>query len=119
MNLGVLRQLPGNLYSAVVMELFERLAYYGMVLVLGIYIVDHLGHSAVAFGWVYGAFGVVLYFLPVIAGALAERFGYRPALAVAFSTLTCGYLLLGTVTSFPRKLSCPRSCRALFARDAA
>jgi len=34
MKARVFRQLSGTLYSAVVMELFERLAYYGMVLVL-------------------------------------------------------------------------------------
>jgi len=46
MDFKFLRQLPGTLYSAVVMELFERLAYYGMVMVLGIYIVDRLGVPA-------------------------------------------------------------------------
>jgi dipeptide/tripeptide permease len=35
MKTRVFRQLPGTWYSGVVMELFERLAYYGMVLVLG------------------------------------------------------------------------------------
>ena len=33
MDFKLARELPGTLYSAVVMELFERLAYYGMVLV--------------------------------------------------------------------------------------
>ena len=45
MDFKLIRQLPGTLWSAVVMELFERLAYYGMVMVLGIYIVDRLGSS--------------------------------------------------------------------------
>jgi len=56
MDFKFLRQLPGTLYSAVVMELFERLAYYGMVMVLGIYIVDHLGIPADTYGVVYGLF---------------------------------------------------------------
>ena len=100
MKLDMVRQLPGTLYSAVVMELFERLAYYGMVLVLGIYIVDRLGVPADVYGLVYGLFTAALYFLPLVAGALADRFGYKPALTVAFATLTGGYALLGTVTSF-------------------
>jgi dipeptide/tripeptide permease len=100
MDLKIARQLPGTLYSAVIMELFERLAYYGMVMVLGIYVVDHLKISADLYGLVYGIFTAALYFLPVIAGALADRFGYKPALTVAFATLTGGYFLLGLVTRF-------------------
>jgi MFS family permease len=101
MELKILRELPGNLWSAVVMELFERLAYYGMVLVLGIYVVDHMGIPADVYGVVYGLFTATLYFLPVVAGALADRFGYKPALIVAFAVLTGGYFVLGTASSFP------------------
>ncbi len=100
MDFTFVRQLPGTLWSAVVMELFERLAYYGMVMVLGIYIVDRLGVPADTFGVVYGIFTATLYLLPVLAGALADRFGYRPALALAFATLAGGYFLLGVSTDF-------------------
>jgi len=99
-KLTLVRQLPGTLYSAVVMELFERLAYYGMVMVLGIYLMDHIGMRASLFGLVYGVFTAALYFLPLVAGALADRFGYKKALTVAFATLTGGYFLLGLTTSF-------------------
>ncbi len=100
MDLELVKKLPGTLFSAVVMELFERLAYYGMVLVLGIYLVQHLGIRADLYGTVYGLFTGALYLLPLLAGALADRYGYKPALVVAFTTLTAGYLLLGTVQSF-------------------
>ena len=101
MKSRVFRQLPGTLYSAVVMELFERLAYYGMVLVLGIYLVEHIGIRPDVYGVVYGISTAALYLLPLIAGALADRFGYKPALVVAFATLTGGYGLLGSTRSFP------------------
>ncbi|MCP4664044.1 MAG: peptide MFS transporter, partial [bacterium] len=75
-KLTIIRQLPGTLYSAVTMELFERLAYYGMVLVLGIYLVERLGFRADFYGVVYGIFTGAIYLLPLPAGALADRFGY-------------------------------------------
>ena len=100
MDLSLVRKLPATLISAVVMELFERLAYYGMVLVLGIYMMEHLGIRADVYGAVYGVFTGALYFLPLLAGALADRFGYRPAFLVAFATLTAGYFLLGSTTRF-------------------
>ncbi len=99
-RLSVLKELPGTLYSAVIMELFERLAYYGMVLVLGLYLVDHLGIRSDLYGLVYSVFTGALYLLPIFAGALADRFGYKPALILAFTTLTAGYTLLGTTHSF-------------------
>jgi dipeptide/tripeptide permease len=99
MDLTLVRQLPRTLYSAVIMELFERLAYYGMVLVLDL-CVDRLGIPADRYGWVYGIFTGTLYLLPLLAGALADRFGYKPALVIAFVTLTVGYLMLGAATSF-------------------
>ncbi len=83
------------------MELFERLAYYGMVLVLGIYLVQRIGIRPDLYGTVYGVFTGALYLLPLFAGALADRFGYKPALAIAFATLTGGYVLLGSTASFP------------------
>jgi POT family proton-dependent oligopeptide transporter len=101
MKTRVFRQLPATLYSAVVMELFERLAYYGMVLVLGIYLVEHIGIRPDVYGVVYGISTAALYLLPLIAGALADRFGYKPALVVAFATLAGGYFLLGSARTFP------------------
>ncbi len=100
MDFSLVRRLPGTLFSAVIMELFERLAYYGMVLVLGIYLVDHLGIRADLYGVVYGVFTGALYLLPLLAGALADRYGYKPALILAFTALTSGYLLLGTTRQF-------------------
>jgi POT family proton-dependent oligopeptide transporter len=100
MRTPVFLRLPGTLYSAVVMELFERLAYYGMVLVLGIYLVKHIGLRPDVYGAVFSLFTGALYLLPLFAGALADRFGYKPALVVAFATLTGGYALLGSTKGF-------------------
>jgi MFS family permease len=101
MKLQFLRQLSPTLYSACIMELLERLAYYGMYLVLGIYLMEEKGIPADVYGLVVpGIFMSTLYLLPLFAGALADKYGYRPSLMVAFSTLTAGYFLLGSVTSF-------------------
>lgn len=82
------------------MELFERLAYYGMFTVLALYLTEELKFSAEAMGFMMAMFTAVLYVLPILAGALADRYGYRIALIAAFSTLTVGYLITATVTSY-------------------
>jgi MFS family permease len=101
MQLSFLRKLSPTLYSACIMELLERLAYYGMYLVLGIYLMEEMAIPADLYGLVVpGIFMSALYLLPLLAGALADKFGYRPALMVAFSTLTVGYFLLGSAIDF-------------------
>jgi len=100
-DLSLVRRLSPTLFSAVVMELFERFAYYGMIMVLPIYLVEKLGVRPDVWGVVYGVVTFALYLLPLLAGALADRFGYRPALVVAFATLASGYTLLGATTRFP------------------
>jgi MFS family permease len=62
--------------------------------------VENLGVPADVYGWVYGLFTGLLYLLPLAAGALADRFGYKPSLVVAFATLTAGYVTLGAASEF-------------------
>ena len=78
-------------------ELFERLAYYGLQAVLAIYLHERLGLSEADTGSVQGIFGFVVWFLPIIGGALADRFGFRRTLATAYAILAAGYFLFASI----------------------
>ena len=80
-------------------EIFERLAYYGTLAVLAIYLNEQLHFSPVLTGSVIGTFGLVVYFLPVLGGAIADRIGFRNALLFAFAVMTIGYFLLGSLSA--------------------
>lgn len=80
-------------------ELFERLAYYGASAVLAIYLTEQLHFSKELTGWMMGTFGFVVWFLPVLGGALADRFGFRRALMFAYLVMTVGYFLLGSLSA--------------------
>jgi proton-dependent oligopeptide transporter, POT family len=80
-------------------ELFERLAYYGTTAVLAIYLSEQLHFSKELTGWMMGIFGFVVWFLPVLGGALADRFGFRRALMFAYLVMTAGYYLLGSLAA--------------------
>ena len=80
-------------------ELFERLAYYGATAVLAIYLTEQLHFSKELTGWMMGTFGFVVWFLPVLGGALADRFGFRRALMFAYLVMTLGYFLLGSLSA--------------------
>ncbi len=79
-------------------ELFERLAYYGASAVLAIYLSEQLHFSKELTGWMIGIFGFVVWFLPVLGGTLADRFGFRRALMFAYLVMTAGYFLLGSLS---------------------
>ncbi len=80
-------------------ELFERLAYYGATAVLAIYLNEQLHFSRELTGWMMGIFGFVVWFLPILGGALADRFGFRRALLFAYLVMTIGYFLLGSLSA--------------------
>jgi POT family proton-dependent oligopeptide transporter len=80
-------------------ELFERLAYYGPQAVLAIYLHEHLGLSSSQSTWLIGYYGFVVWFMPIIGGTLADRFGFRRTLAGAFFILAVGNFLLGSLSA--------------------
>ncbi|MGO8785988.1 MAG: MFS transporter [Terriglobia bacterium] len=80
-------------------ELFERLAYYGASAVLAIYLTEQLHFSKEVTGWMMGTFGFVVWFLPILGGTLADRFGFRRALMFAYLVMTVGYYLLGSLSA--------------------
>jgi proton-dependent oligopeptide transporter, POT family len=79
------------------MELFERLAYYGQQIVFMIYLRNRLGFSESEAGTLSGIFGGVIYLLPILAGTLADKWGFRRAFTIAFTILALGYFLIGSL----------------------
>jgi POT family proton-dependent oligopeptide transporter len=80
-------------------EIFERVAYYGTTAVLAIYLNEQLHFSRELTGWLVGTFGLVVWFLPILGGTLADRFGFRRALMFAYLVMTVGYYLLGSLAA--------------------
>jgi len=78
-------------------EIFERVAYYATTAVLAIYLTEQLHFSSVLAGTLQGIAGFVVYALAILAGTLADRFGFRRTLLLAYLLLTIGYFLLGSL----------------------
>ena len=102
---SIFRRFPRTFWVANTMELFERWAWYGLFAVLALYLTQStdtgaLGFSQTQKGSIMGTVTAILYFLPVFTGALADRFGYKKVLVIAFIILSSGYYLMGSVTSY-------------------
>ena len=87
------------------MELFERWAWYGMFIPLALYLTGStdtgaLGFTQIEKGTLMGTVVAILYFLPVITGAIADKFGFKKTLIVAYAILASGYYVMGQVSSY-------------------
>jgi dipeptide/tripeptide permease len=95
-----LSAFPGQFWLVIIFEFFERGSYYGMMSILSVYLTEHLHFAKESVGIIKGTIQPLLYFLPIISGALADRFGYRKMLMIAFSLLGMGYFLTAQATSY-------------------
>jgi POT family proton-dependent oligopeptide transporter len=86
-------------WVANITELFERLAYYAQAAVLAIFLHESLHLSTEQTGTLMGRVGFAVWFLPIFGGSLADRFGFRRSLALAYLALATGYFLAGSLTS--------------------
>jgi len=78
-------------WTANIVELLERAAYYGVFIVITLYLSRILGFSDVEAGLISGVFSGGLYLLPTFTGALADKIGFKNSLLIAFALLTIGY----------------------------
>jgi len=84
-------------WVANISELFERLSYYAAFASMSRYLHEALQFPSQQASALSGFFGGLVWFLPVFGGVLADRMGFRKALALAYLILSCAYFLLGSL----------------------
>lgn len=74
----------------------ERFGYYTTLTLFTLYLQERFGWSASQAGDVYGVFGFMVYFMPLLGGLLADRWlGYSKTITIGTVIMTLGYALLG------------------------
>ena len=84
-------------WVANISELFERLSYYAAFASMTRYLHEVLQFPSQQASAFSGFFGGLVWFLPVFGGTLADKMGFRKALALAYLILSCAYFLLGSL----------------------
>jgi len=84
-------------WVANITEIFERLSYYGAFASLALYLQEKLNFSTEQTGTLTGIFGGMVWFLAIFGGAVADRLGFRRALATAYLILAAAYFLIGSI----------------------
>ena len=99
------RGLTRPFWVANCMETIERLAYYGVRVVIPIYIAqaDEIGglhFSQSDKGFIFLWWALVQSILPVLTGGFADRYGYKRQIVVAVILKGMGYLMMATQRTF-------------------
>ena len=86
-------------------EMFERLAYFGIRAVVPIYIMQAtepggLHMTALHKGVVYAWWAIFQSWLPMFTGGVADRYGYKRVLAYAISANVVGYLMMAFMHNY-------------------
>src|ERR1700690_3577315 len=85
---------PRVFWVALLLELLERLAFYGVYVNLAVYLTGTIGLTDIENGSLLGVFALVRSWVPVGTGALADRIGFRRSLVISFALYIAAYLLL-------------------------
>ncbi|HEX4481240.1 MAG TPA: oligopeptide:H+ symporter [Rudaea sp.] len=84
---------PKGLYVCFFTEMWERFSFYGMKALLLLYLLKHHGFTETDAYVVVGAYGGMVYAVPLIGGMLADRYlGMRKAVVLGGILLSLGHL---------------------------
>jgi dipeptide/tripeptide permease len=95
------QKFPATFWTANTIEIFERAAYYAMASFMVIYLKETLGMTPATATFLNGTllWGII-YFLPILSGTLADKYGYKRTLSAAFVMIVLGYSVVGNVQRF-------------------
>ena len=85
---------PKGLYALALANTGERFGYYTMIAVFALFLRANFGLDAGWAGEIYGDFLMLVYFLPILGGIMADKFGFGKMVTIGIVIMFLGYLLL-------------------------
>ena len=99
------KKFPKTFWVANTIELFERWAWYGFYMLFANYLTGSSDMGGLEFsqaekGHIMGMGTAFLYFLPILTGSIADRYGYKKVLFISFIIYTTAFIALPIFDSF-------------------
>ena len=85
---------PKGLFALALANTGERFGYYTMLAVFALFLRANYGLSPAMAGTIYSSFLMLVYFLPLIDGIMADKFGFGKMVTTGIIIMFAGYLLL-------------------------
>jgi len=104
-KISIFRKFPRTFWVANSIELFERWAWYGFFMLFANYITGSIDAgglqlSQIEKGTIMGVGTAILYFLPVLTGSIADRYGYKNVLIISFIVYITAFVSMPFFKSF-------------------
>ncbi len=94
----MLQGQPKGLYALSLANTGERFGYYTMLAIFTLYLQAKFGYTAAETSTIFASFLAFVYFMPLIGGMLADKFGYGKMVTTGIIVMFVGYLLLAIPT---------------------
>ena len=85
---------PKGLFALALANTGERFGYYTMLAVFALFLRANFGLEAGTAGAIYSTFLGLVYFMPLVGGIFADRYGFGKMVTIGISIMFLGYLLL-------------------------
>ncbi len=89
---------PKGLFALALANTGERFGYYTMLAIFTLFLQAKFGFSAAATSNIFAGFLALVYFLPVLGGVLADKFGYGKMVTTGIAIMFIGYACLAIPT---------------------
>lgn len=102
MSFNLAKGHPNGLMTLFFSEMWERVCYYGMRVLLTLYLVKSLMKGDAEAALIYGAYTGLVYAAPILGGRMADKYlGYRNAVLLGAILMAIGeFLILGGTEHF-------------------
>ncbi|HIX87064.1 MAG TPA: peptide MFS transporter [Candidatus Parabacteroides intestinigallinarum] len=94
----MLQGQPKGLYALALANTGERFGYYTMLAIFTLFLQAKFGYTAAETSTIFASFLAFVYFMPLIGGMLADKFGYGKMVTSGIVIMFIGYLLLAIPT---------------------
>ena len=89
---------PKGLYALALANTGERFGYYTMLAIFTLFLQAKFGFTAAETSTIFGSFLAAVYFMPLVGGILADKFGYGKMVTTGIIVMFIGYVLLSIPT---------------------
>jgi len=93
---------PKGLYALALANTGERFGYYTMLAIFTLFLQAKFGFTIDQTSTIFGGFLAMVYFMPLVGGILADKFGYGKMVTAGIVIMFVGYLLLAVPTGMDK-----------------
>ncbi len=92
---------PKGLYVLALANTGERFGYYTMLAILLLFLQAKFALPTATAGLIYSTFLALVYFMPMVGGAIADKWNFQKTVTLGIIVMFLGYLVMAIPTSMP------------------